>query len=169
MIRKLVLFTMTFTMLALSSFCRAQNQEPSMDSAIAVARANARAERATIISQAMDFNDKDAAAFWPIYRQYEYERSMLDDRRVVVIKEYTQKYSTLTDADAKSMAEQIFDYDTRLTELKKRYFKKLNRVLPAFTVTKFFQLDRRLDLVMDMNVESSLPPLARPQLTEQAK
>jgi len=169
MIRKSVVFTMTFTMLALSSLCRAQDQEPSMESAIAVARANARAERATIISQAMDFNDKDAAAFWPIYRQYEYERSMLDDRRVVVIKEYTQKYPTLTDADAKSMAEQIFDYDTRLTELKKRYFKKLNKVLPAFTVTKFFQLDRRLDLVMDMNVESSLPPLARPQLTEQAK
>ena len=169
MIRKSVLFTMTFTMLALSSFGRAQDQEPSIDSAIAVARANARAERATIISQAMDFNDKDAAAFWPIYRQYEYERSMLDDRRVVVIKEYTQKYSTLTDADAKSMAERMFEYDSRLTELKKRYFKMFNKALPAFTVTKFFQLDRRLDLVMDMNVESSLPPLARPQLTEQAK
>ena len=169
MIRKSVVFTMTFTMLALSSLCRAQDQEPSMESAIAVARANARAERATIISQAMDFNDKDAAAFWPIYRQYEYERSTLDDRRVLIIKEYTQKYSTLTDADAKAMAERMFEYDSRLTELKKRYFKRFNKALPAFTVTKFFQLDRRLDLVMDMNVESSLPPLARPQLTEQAK
>jgi hypothetical protein len=51
-----------------------------------------------------------------------------------------------------------------VTELKKRYFKKFNEVLPAFTVTKFFQLDRRIDLLMDMEVESSLPPLTRPQL-----
>jgi len=67
-----------------------------------------RADRATIITQAMNFSDKEAAAFWPIYRQYEYERSRLDDGRVAVIKEYSQKYPSLTDAEAKAMAEQMF-------------------------------------------------------------
>jgi hypothetical protein len=38
-------------------------------------------------------------------------------------------------------------------------------VLPALTVTKFFQLDRRIDLLMDMNVEVSLPPLTQAQYT----
>ena len=117
----------------------------------------------------MNFSDKDAAAFWPIYRKYEYERSTVDDRRVAVIKEYTKKYSTLTDADAKSMAERMFDCDSRLATLKKRYFKKFNTVLPAFTVTKFFQLEHRIDLLVDMKVESSLPPLTPPQNVEQAK
>ena len=72
------------------------------------------AEKATIISATMNFSDKDGAAFWPIYRQYEHERSMLDDGRVVVIKEYTEKYSNLTDADAKAMAERMFEYDSRI-------------------------------------------------------
>ena len=128
-----------------------------------------RAERSKIITLAMDFSDNDAAAFWPIYRKYEYERSTLDDRRVAVIKEYTEKYSTLTDADAKTMAERMFDCQSRLVELKKRYFKKFNTVLPAFTVTKFFQLEHRIDLLMDTKVESSLPPLTRPQQAEQKK
>ena len=43
----------------------------------------------------MNFNDKEGAAFWPIYRQYDHERSMLDDRRMAVIKQYTQKYPNL--------------------------------------------------------------------------
>ena len=117
----------------------------------------------------MNFTDKEAAAFWPVYRQYEYERSKLDDFRVVVIKEYTQKYPTLTDVEAKSMTERMFECDARQIALKKVYFKKLNKVLPALTVTKFFQVERRIDLLMDMNVEASLPPLTEAQYVEQGK
>ena len=161
MMKNSALLMITFAMLAFCPFGRAQDQEPAIDSAIEVARANMRADRATIITQAMNFSDKEAAAFWPIYRQYEYERSRLDDGRVAVIKEYSQKYPTLTDAEAKAMAEKMFEYDSRLAALKKKYYKKFNKVLPALTVTKFFQLDRRVDLLMDMNVESSLPPLTQ--------
>jgi len=161
------LLMLTFAMLAFCPLGRAQDQEPSIDSAIEVARANMRADRATIITQAMNFSDKEAAAFWPIYRQYEYERSRLDDDRVAVIKEYMQKYQTLTDAEAKAMADKMLDCDSRLAELKKKYYKKFNKVLPALTVTKFFQLDRRVDLLMDMNVESSLPPLTQVQYAGQ--
>lgn len=167
MIRKSVWLSFTFAMLAVSPLCRAQSQQPGIDSAIEVARADMRAERTAIITADMDFSDKDAAAFWPIYRQYEYERSTLEDRRVAVIKEYIQKYSNLTDVEAKAMAERMFEYDSLVTELKKKYFKKFNEALPALTVTKFFQLDRRIDLLMDMKVESALPPLTRPQLAEQ--
>ena len=61
------------------------------------------------------------------------------------------------------MAERMFEYEARLAVLKKKYYKKFNRVLPAFTVTKFFQLDRRIDLMMDMQLEASLPPLTQAQ------
>ena len=160
---KSVLLTITLTMLTLSPICRAQSQAPNVDSAIEVIRANMQADKATIITAAMDFNDKEGAAFWPIYRQYAQARSTLDDGRVIVIKAYTQKYPNLTDADAKGMAERMFDYDARLAALKKSYFKKFSKVLPPLTVTKFFQLERRIDLMIDMKVESALPPLMQPQ------
>ena len=136
-------------------------ERPTIDSTIAVARANMKADRTALITTGMSFNDKDGAAFWPIYQQYEYERSKVDDGRAAVIKQYAQKYPNLTDADAKAMAEQMLECDSRLAELKKKYYKKFNKVLPALTVAKFFQLDRRVDLLMDMNVESSLPPLTQ--------
>jgi hypothetical protein len=161
MMKNSALLVVTFAMLAFCSVGRAQDQEPAIDSTIAVVRANMKADRTTLITTGMNFNDKDGTAFWPIYQQYEYERSRLDDRRAAVIKEYTQKYPNLTDAEAKAMADQMLDCDSRLAELKKKYYKKFNKVLPALTVTKFFQLDRRIDLMMDMQVEASLPPLTQ--------
>jgi len=169
MICKSVVLTITFAILMVSPVCRAQSQQPSLDTVIETFRADMQADRATIITQAMNFSDKDAAAFWPIYRKYEYERSMVDDRRVAVIKEYAEKYSALSDGDAKAMAERMLDCESRLTELKKTYFKKFDKALPAFMVAKFFQLEHRLDLLVDMKVESSLPPISRPQQTELEK
>jgi hypothetical protein len=164
-IRKSVLLAIAFMLLALASLSRAQTQEFSVDSMIQVMRSGIQADRATIISMGMNFNQKDGATFWPVYRQYEYERSGLEDRRLAVLKEYSEKYTTLNDADAKSMAERMFDYDARMAELKKKYYKKFNKQLSALTVTKFFQLDRRIDLMVDVKVESSLPPLTQAQYT----
>jgi len=151
----------TFAMLAFCPLGHSQDQEPTIDSTIAVVRAHMQADRTVLITTGMNFTDKEGAAFWPIYQQYNHERSMLDDRRVAVIKEYTQKYPTLTDTEAQAMAEQMLECDYRLAALKKKYYKKFNKVLPALTVAKFFQLERRIDLMMDMQVESSLPPLTQ--------
>ena len=163
MIKKSALLMVTFAMFSFCPLGRAQEQEPTVDSAIAVVRANMRAGRTALITTGMNFSEKDGAAFWPIYQQYEYERSRVDDRRAAVVKEYTQKYPSLTDAEAKAMAEQMLDCESRLAALKKKYYKKFNRVLPALTVTKFFQLERRIDLMMDMQVEAALPPLTEAQ------
>ncbi len=151
----------TLAILAFSPLCRAQDQEPDIDSTIALVRANMQADRTALITTGMNFDEKEGATFWPIYRQYQYERSKVDDRRAAVIKEYTQKYPNLTDAEAKSMAVQMLDCDAQLAELKKKYFRKFNKVLAPLTVTKFFQLERRVDLMMDMQIESSLPPLTQ--------
>jgi len=165
MIKNSALLMLTFAMLAFCPLGRAQDEEPAIDSTIAVVRANMQADRTTLITTVMNFTDKDGAAFWPIYQQYEYERSRLDDRRAAVIKQYAQKYPTVTDAEAKAMADQMLDCESRLAGLKKKYYKKFNKVLPALTVTKFFQLERRIDLMMDMQVEAALPPLTQAQYT----
>jgi len=167
MIKNPALVMVTFAILASCPFGRAQDQEPTIDSTIALVRANMQADRTALITSGMNFNDKEGAAFWPVYREYQYDRSKLDDSRSAVIKEYTQKYPNLTDAEAKAMAEQMLDCDSRLAELKKKYFKKFNKVLPALTVTKFFQLERRVDLMMDMQVEASLPPLTQAKYAAQ--
>ena len=138
-----------------------------LDSMITMVRANMQADRASLVASAMNLNTKEAGPFWRIYEDYEHERSRIDDGRVAVIKEYTQSYFALTDSEARDMAEKMIGYDSRIAALKKKYYKRFNRELPAYTVTKFFQVDHRLDLIMDMKVEWSLPPLTAAAYSKQ--
>jgi hypothetical protein len=161
MIRTPSLLAVSLAAVALPSLCHAQVQDPpSFESAISVVRAGIQANKTATVGQVMNLDDKGAAAFWPIYRRYEYDRSKLDDEWVGVIIEYTEKYPDLTDDQAKALAERMFDYQFRMAELKKKYFKEFNKSLPALKVTEFFQLERRIDLMVDMKVEQTLPPLA---------
>ena len=166
---KTKMLAVAVALLATSPLCRAQIHATSLGSAIELARVDMTSQRNGIVSATMQLSDKDAAAFWPIYRKYEYERSVADDGRAAVVKEYAEKYSTITDNDAKSMTERMMEYDSREIALKKKYAKEFSRVLPATTVAKFFQLDHRIDLLMGMQIESSLPPLWRPQNAQQQK
>ena len=93
MSRNFALSMLLFAMLASCALGRAQDQEPTIDSTIALVRANMQADRTVLITSGMNFSEKDGATFWPIYRQYEFDRSRLDDRRVTVIKEYAQLIS----------------------------------------------------------------------------
>ena len=75
MMKNCVLLVVTFAMLA---FCRlgscsrsgAQYRLGNRSS-----QGQMQADKASILTATMNFNDKDGAAFWPIYRQYEHERS----------------------------------------------------------------------------------------------
>jgi hypothetical protein len=100
--------------IVLLPFCHAQNLPNSLNSSIELVRAGAQADRVNIITVAMNFSDKEGAAFWPLYRKYSYERSTLDDRRAAVIKEYAARYPSLTDSEAKEMALRMFQCEANL-------------------------------------------------------
>jgi len=147
-------------LVAFSNVCAAQSSEPSVDSYIESLRADVRADKVAIITQAMQFNDKDSKIFWPVYRKYEADLTKVNDQRVALIKSYADKFGSMTDADAKSMIDQSLDFESRRTDVKKKYAKEFQKAgLSSLTVAKFLQLEHRLDLVIDVQIASELPSL----------
>jgi hypothetical protein len=142
--------------------CQAQTTTPTtadLDSQIESVRSDLRADKVAIITDTMKFTPQESSAFWPIYRKYEADLTQLNDERVNLIKQYSDKYMTLTDADAKQMAVQSFELESRRADLKKRYFKAFNQQISGVTCAKFFQLEHRLDLLVDLKIASELPAL----------
>ena len=138
----------------------AQNSQPSVDSYIESIRADTRADKVAIITETMQFNDQDAKIFWPVYRNYEADLMKVNDQRVALIKSYADKFTTMTDAEAKAMIEQSLDFESRRTDAKKKCAKELQKAgLSSLTVAKFIQLEHRLDLVIDVQIASELPSL----------
>lgn len=138
-------------------------QSPDTTSTIESLRADIRADRANIITHVMQFSEKDAAAFWPVYRQYEADITKLNDQRVAIIREYASSFASLTDQQASSLTSRALDFERQRVELDQKYFKNFSKVLPGVVVAKFFQLQHRLNLLGDVELAAHLPPVFQDQ------
>jgi hypothetical protein len=79
---------------------------------------------------------------------------------VALIKSYDEQFTTMTDADAKAIIDQSLDFESRRTDLRKKYAKNFQKAgLSSLTVAKFIQLEHRLDLLLDLKIASELPSL----------
>jgi hypothetical protein len=158
-----VIFIVSFLMIAWTMPTVGQQTRssdgPDLNSEIETIRADARAEKVATITELMNFTPQESSAFWPIYKKYANDLARLNDGRVELIKSYANKYPNLTNAEAKEMAEKSFDLDMRRVELKKKYFNEFSKQMPATTVARFFQLEHRLDLLVDVQIASDLPPV----------
>ncbi|NIO05463.1 MAG: hypothetical protein GTN74_12870 [Proteobacteria bacterium] len=129
----------------------------AQDAYIELLRSDVKTKKVAIITQAMRFTEEEASAFWPLYREYELDLTKIGDERIALIKDYAQNYQAMTDEKAKKLAEKSFKLEGKRTKLKKKYFKKFDKVLPSRTVAKFFQLENQINLLVDLQMASKLP------------
>ena len=124
---------------------------------IELLRSDVKTRKVAIITKVMQFTDEEANAFWPVHREYEFELTKLGDGKLELIKDYAQNYETMTDEKAEELIKGVFKLEGKRTKLKKKYFKKFDKVLPSKTVAKFFQLENQILLLIDLQIASQLP------------
>ena len=83
--------------------------------------------------------------------------SKLNDIKLALIEQYAASYQTMTDATARELAKKSFDLEEKKTDLKRKYFKKFVKVMPAKKAARFFQIDNQLNMAVDLQVAASLP------------
>ena len=120
-------------------------------------RTDIRAQKVAILTEIMGFTDKESEAFWPIYRAYEQEAATLGDERVALVQRYLRDYATITDASADKMAKQALSLETRRDTLKAKYYEKVAQALSPRTALRFLQVEHQLQLLIDLQIVSSLP------------
>ena len=120
-------------------------------------RTDIRARKAEIITEVMRFDEKEAAAFWPVYNEYAAAQAKLTDRRLANVKELLHKYDSMSEDEARKFVERSFGMEKERTALKEQYFKKMCKVLPARLVARFFQVENQLNLLLELQVTANLP------------
>ncbi len=127
------------------------------DQDIALLREDIRSQKKQLIAANMQLTDTEATKFWPVYDQYTAAASKIGDSRLALIKEYAQTYDAMTDAQAKSLIQRWADTDQASMNLRMQYIPKFEAVLPGKKAALFFQIDRRLSLLMDLQLASMIP------------
>ncbi len=151
----LVLFAVL--LLASTGLLRAQAMMAGDSAFIDLLRSDIKKERTDIINKVMQFSGDDAAAFWPLFKEYQAKMDKIGDENVEFIKEYAGIYWNMTNQQAKDIGDGWFDMRLRELELRQEYFGKFSEALSPAQALKIMQLDYRLDLVVDMQIVSEMP------------
>jgi hypothetical protein len=154
MIRKITLFA---TLSLLVSFGAAQAGD--YDAYIELLRSDVMAEKIAVITEVMEFTDEEAARFWPVYREYQRQLNMIIDDRISMIKEFAEYYGTFDDKRSKKIAEKSFRLESRRTNLKRKFFPRYEKAVGAKRAAQYFQLERQINLLMELQVAAELPLL----------
>jgi hypothetical protein len=83
-----------------------------------------------------------------LYDEYDAELLELSNERLNVISSYMLDYYDLSDEKAETLVKQALDIEQKRLDLKRKYLSKMNEVLPAKLVGKFFQIDGYLQTLL---------------------
>jgi hypothetical protein len=138
---------------AMSPASDAQNIQAYID----LLRADVRQQKAEMLGEVMQLSAADAAKFWPIYSEYDTELAKLNDLRVANIQEYSRTYDQMTDGKADELIQKALSYHKQRSELLAKTYEQVKQALGATTAARFVQVEDQLLLIIDLQIDSSLP------------
>ncbi len=160
--RVLIIGLQVATLALLGSLALAQSQvaaRPLSESDIALLRQDVQTQRMEIISKAMQLSDAEAPSFWSLYREYANEQQQIGDQRLRIIKDYAANYENMPEPKAGELVRRMIDLDRRTFETRSKYVPMFEKVLSPRRAAKFFQVDRRLSMMVDLQLASEIPIL----------
>jgi len=127
------------------------------DEDIALLRQDLRAKKMQVIGQNMSLSDAEGQKFWPIYNHYVNDLRKVNDQKYALLKQYAEMWATMTDQDALIYVRRWLEADGQAQALRLKYVPVVSQVLPGKKAATFFQLDRRLNMIIDLQLFSQIP------------
>jgi polyhydroxyalkanoate synthesis regulator phasin len=124
---------------------------------IELTRAHIQTARQELIAGAMTLTEAESLEFWPAYRDYRMDMARLGDRLVKVISEFVSAGASLSDEQSNRLLDEYLDIKTKEVAVKKKHVGIFRKLLPPAKVTRFFQLENKLDAVVNYDLAESIP------------
>ena len=120
-------------------------------------RQDLRSKRKQLIAANLKLTDTDAKTFWPVYDQYMTELIAINDRKFGLIQEYAENWGKMTNDQSLLFARNWLEMDIAIAQLRQHYVPIVAQVLDGRKTTTFFQLDRRIAMMLELQVSSQMP------------
>jgi len=120
-------------------------------------RQDLRSKRKQLIAANLKLTDTDAAKFWPVYDQYMTELIAINDKKFGLIQEYAENWGKMTNDQSLLFARNWLDMDIAIAQLRQKYVPIVAKVLDGRKTTTFLQLDRRIAMMLELQVSSQMP------------
>jgi hypothetical protein len=127
------------------------------DEDIALLRKDLRALKMQVIGQNMSLSEEEGQKFWPVYNHYVKDLQDVNNQKYALLKQYAEMWATMSDQDALIYVRSWLEADGEAQALRLKYVPVVSQVLPGRKAATFFQLDRRLNMIIDLQLFSQIP------------
>lgn len=132
-------------------------EEQVNEANIQLMRQDIRSERKKVVAANMPLTETEATKFWPVYDRYVAETIKVNDVRFDLLKEYAKNYNTATDEQADSFIKRWLTLDQDNTQLRLKYIPEFEKVISHKKTAMFFQIDRRVSMMIELQLASQVP------------
>ena len=147
--------------LLLGLFVSVNAQTEYFETDIQGIRTDIREVAKEIVAENLELTTEQAKIFWPLYDEYMAEVKILGDQEIKLTEEYMLNFYLMEEKTASNLLEDVLDLERDKQSLKSEYIRKMKKVLPAKVVGKFYQIERRLSLLIDAEKVSRIPLLKK--------
>ena len=131
--------------------------EAQIREAAALTRAQLQSDRQAVVAANLPLTGEQAAAFWPVYREYRNTLAAAGDRLTNMILGYSKNYETLTDQQATQMLDEYLAIKQQEIKIRTDWAPKFRQVLPSKLVTRFYQIENKLDTIVMLDMVTGIP------------
>jgi hypothetical protein len=131
--------------------------QSASDQDIDLMRQDLRNKKRQIIAENLPLSDAEAQKFWPIYQHYTNDLKQINDEKYVLLKNYSQMWGNISNQDALIYIRRWLEVDQEVQALRSKYVPVVSQVLSGKGTATFFQLDRRITMMMDIQLASQIP------------
>jgi hypothetical protein len=133
------------------------SQQGISDQDIQLLRQDIRSKKKQLVAANLSLTTDEATKFWPVYDQYTAELVKINDTKYAALKEYAENWGKMTNEQATSLLTRSLGVDQAVAQLRIKYVPIFEKVIPGTKVASFFQIDRRLQMLIDAQLASQIP------------
>ena len=114
-------------------------------------------DRKAIVEANLPLTAAEAQAFWPVYGEYRKAAAAVTNRTAGLISEYAANVDQMDDTKADAFFEEWLAIDREQLRVRETHARKVREVLPGRKAIRFFQVESKLDAIMQLDITMRVP------------
>lgn len=105
----------------------------------------------------LNLTSQEAEKFWPVYNEYQAQKSLIQLEKVKLIRTFNQSESSLSDSQVSEIGDKLIGCITQESALAVTLHKKLKEVLPPGKVISFYQAENQYKAQLLNELQNTSP------------
>ena len=118
-----------------------------------------KADKKLLVGINMSLTNEEARDFWTLYDAYQKDLQKVNKEIGRLIVEFAQAYAKgpIPNDTAKRIMDDVFTLEGKEVQLKRSYADKMGKVLPAWKVTRYMQIESKIRALLKFELAQQIP------------